>query len=203
MQVTPKKIELPTRKDKQSKSDIKTEIRSEKEKNQKKDDKESNLLFRDYLKFFMLIFLTVFTCFYCFSTSISHLLSLIASGRWQEIESFHKTEWVIFVLLLCITIKAWYALLKSKNVFKAFLEDFNGSEEAMDDLESEPREFTEKEKRQLRIFVNCTIVLISVLLIIDSLKSGIVIAILSILLRKKIAAILEEILKEENNGKDS
>lgn len=193
MQVTPKKIELPTREDKKKKSDIKRGIKTEKDKNQKKDDKkESNLLFKDYLKFFILIFLTFFTCLYLW----------VLFSYEKRYEKLSGIDLIVAALFLCLTVKAWYALLK-KNIFKAFLEDFKGPEEPMDGLESEPREFTEKEKRQLRIFVNCTIAFISILLIIDDFISGIIISIFLIFTRKKITTGLEQILKEENNGKDS
>ena len=120
----------------------------------------------------------------------------------KRYEKLSGIDLIVAASFLCITVKVWYALLK-KNIFKAFLEDFKGSEEPIDDLENEPMEFTEKEKRQLKIFVNCAIAVISALLIIDNLESGVIVSIFLILSRKKITTGLEQILKEENNGKDS
>ena len=187
MEFSRKEIELPRRKDKQQ-TEFGVKADFEKKENKKQDfEKKSNLSFKDYLKLFMLVFFTFFTCFY--------LWTLFPFKKWHKSS---EIELIIAIFFLCITVKAWYIVFK-KNVFKMFLEDSKPT----DVLENEPMEFTEKEKRQLKIFVNCAIAFFSVLLIIDNFESGIIISIFLILTRKRIATKFEQFLERENNEKDS
>ena len=189
MQVTPKKIEIPRREDKQLKYNIKNDIQTRKDK--------------ERLRKILLFVLTLnmfFIFAFCHFLGIPKLVLLILQEKWSEIEPFYWLGLFFFVLILIGTIKTWFNILQLKDdIFEKFFKNCHTSTKAH---KNKAAEIAAKEIKRLNISVNCAIIIAVILLTTVNLETAVFVLIFLASIRKIIVRQLKRYLKIKD-GKNS